>query len=78
MSKTLQNEAEQTFAHDFWYKAWKICNKFLVQNEMKWVKIQINRHILPTNYTVNKYKPDVDPGCSLCTNNHAEKLTILL
>ena len=45
---------------------------------MKWVSLQINRHILPTNYTVNKYDKNVDPGCSLCNKSHIEKLSKLL
>ena len=44
---------------------------------MKWINIQIFRHILPTNYTVNKYKARQDPGCSFCSN-HSERLIDLL
>ena len=40
---------------------------------MKWLNLQIFRFILPTNYTVNKYKPTQDPGCSFC-HNHLERL----
>ena len=72
------SETGMTFSPDFWDKVWNMSKKSIVQNKMKWVTIQINRHILPTNYTVNKYKPNVDPGCSLCTNSHAEKLKTLL
>ena len=45
---------------------------------MKWVSIQINQHILPTNYTVSQYNRNVDPGCSLCNRTHPEKLNLLL
>ena len=72
------SETGMTFSPGFWDKVWNMSKKSIVQNKMKWVTIQINRHILPTNYTVNKYKPNVDPGCSLCTNSHAEKLKTLL
>jgi hypothetical protein len=45
---------------------------------MKWISIQINRYILPTNYTVNHYDRSVNPGCSLCARTHPEKLHLLL
>ena len=44
---------------------------------MKWISFQINRFILPTNYTVNKYNKNQDPGCSFC-NTHLERLPTLL
>ena len=44
---------------------------------MKWINIQIFRFILPTNYTVNKYKPNQDPGCSFCST-HLERLPDLI
>ena len=43
----------------------------------KWINLQIFRFILPTNYTVNKYKPTQDPGCSFCPN-HLELLPFLM
>jgi hypothetical protein len=76
--KKWQDEADLTISAQSWDKIWKISKNSLVQNKMKWVTIQINRHILPTNYTVSKCDPSVNPGCSLCTNSHAEKLTTLL
>ena len=33
---------------------------------MKYVHFQINRNSLFTNYKVNKFKPNVSPGCTLC------------
>ena len=73
-----EKELGLTFSTNFWDKIWKIDKKSLVENKMKWISIQINRHILPTNYTVNKYDRNVDPGCSLCSNSHLEKLSFLL
>ena len=73
-----EKELGLTFSPIFWDKIWKIDKKSLVENKMKWVSLQINRHILPTNYTVNQYDKSVDPGCSLCSNSHNEKLSKLL
>ena len=49
---------------------------------MKWVQLQINKFLLPTNYSVSKYKPTQDPSCSFCltgnpTGNHIERLSNL-
>ena len=44
---------------------------------MKWINLQILKFILPTNYTVNKYKPSQDPRCSFCTA-HSERLPYLV
>ena len=45
---------------------------------MKWVQLQINKFILPTNYSVNKYQPTQDPSCSFCpAGNHLERLSNL-
>ena len=52
-------------------------NYSLVRNKMKWINLQIFRFILPTNYTVNKYRPTQDPGCSFCSN-HLEILPSLV
>ena len=44
---------------------------------MKWINLQILRFLLPTNYSVSKFKPNQDPGCSFCPN-HLEKLPNLV
>ena len=44
---------------------------------MKWINLQIYRFILPTNYTVSKYSPTQDPGCSFCSS-HLERLPEML
>ena len=69
-----EKELGLTFLPCFWDKIWKIDKKSLVENKMKWVSLQINRHILPTNYTVNQYDKSVDPGCSLCLNSHKNEV----
>ena len=72
-----QMKLNTTFSVDFWNKIWQI-NKFsLVSNKMKWINLQILKYILPTNYTVNKYKPSQDPRCSFCTA-HTEQLPDLI
>ena len=54
----------------FWDKCWRsLAHLTNVDFKMRWVQIQIHRHILPTNYSVNKYRPDVDPLCSFCAQS---------
>ena len=72
-----QNELDTTFSVNFWNKIWQINKHSLVSNRMKWVNLQILKFILPTNYTVNKYKPSQDPRCSFCTA-HSERLPYLV
>ena len=48
-----------------------------MSNKLKWINLQIYRYILPTNYTVSKYKANQDPGCSFC-QNHTEQLSALV
>ena len=71
------SELGTTFSINFWDKIWKNNKGSLVNNKMKWVTLQINRFVLPTNYTVNKYNKNQSPGCSFCTA-HLEKLPYLL
>jgi hypothetical protein len=63
---------------DFWDKIWKLNKGSHISNKMKWINLQINRFILPTNYTVNKYKPNQDPGCSFLCTTHLETIPNLL
>ena len=70
-------ELGTVFSIDFWDKIWKLTKNSMVNNKMKWVQLQINRYLLPTNYTVNKYKPSQDPRCTFCSN-HTEMLPTLL
>ena len=71
------NEAGLRLSGAFVYKIWRNLKQSIISNKMKWVSIQINRYILPTNYTVNHYDKSVNPGCSLCSRTHPEKLHLL-
>ena len=71
------SELGTVFSINFWDKIWKINKGSLLNNKMKWVTLQINRFLLPTNYTVHKYKKNQNPGCSFCTTD-LEKLPHLL
>ena len=71
------NEAGLRLSGTFVAKIWKNLKQSIISNKMKWVSIQINRYILPTNYTVNHYDRNVNPGCSLCYRTHLEKLHLL-
>ena len=62
---------------DYWNNVFKLPKKMLVGNKIIWTQIQINKHLLPTNYTVNKYDKSVSPLCSFCAQ-HPEELHQLL
>ena len=52
-----------TLSVTFWDKCWRsLAHLTSVDFKIRWVQLQINRHILPTNYS--KYKPDVSQLCS--------------
>ena len=48
----------------------------LVPNKHIWMQIQINKHLLPTNYSVSQYDGRTSPACSFCSA-HFEKLHFL-
>ena len=75
-------ELGTTFSVQFWDNIWKLLRNQYVSNRMKWVQLQINKFLLPTNYSVSKYKPTQNPSCSFCltgnpTGNHIERLSNL-
>ena len=72
-----QMELNTTFSINFWDKIWQVNKDSLVSNKMKWINLQILKFILPTNYSVNKYKPSQDPRCSFCIA-HSERLPDLI
>lgn len=49
----------------------------LLPNKLVWTQIQINKYLLPTNYSVNFYDKNVQPNCSYCMQN-PEKLHHLI
>ena len=61
----------------FWDNIFRLPQKMLVPNRIIWMQIQINKHLLPTNYTVSQYDRKVSPLCSLCSL-HNEELHYLL
>ena len=61
-----QAKLSTTFSINFWDKIFKMPQKMLVDNKIIWTQIQINKHLLPTNYIVNKYDNSVNPACSFC------------
>ena len=70
-------ELDTNLSVTFWDKIWKMQKNAICSNKMKWINLQILRFILPTNYSVSKFKPNQDPGCSFCPN-HLEKLPNLV
>ena len=72
-----QEKLGGTFSITFWDKIYKISQKLLIPNKQIWTQIQINKYLLPTNYSVNLYDKNVSPLCSYCAK-HSENLHILL
>ena len=60
------NELGCVFGIDYWNKIYALTAGIKNENKMKYVQFQINRNSLFTNYKVNKFKPNVSPGCTLC------------
>ena len=60
-----------------WDKIYTLPTKFLVPNKQIWTQIQINKYLLPTNYTVSFYDRKVPSLCSFC-NLHPEHLHFLI
>ena len=74
--KKWQESLATTFSIAFWDKIYKLPKKYLVSNKNVWVQIQLNKHLLPTNYSVSHYDARVSPACSFCSA-HFEKLHML-
>ena len=72
-----QAELGTHFSIEFWNKIWILNKQAIVSNKTKWINLQIFKFTLPTNYSVNKYKPFQDPGCSFCIH-HLERLPFLI
>ena len=65
------------FSNTFWDKIYKISQNLLIPNKQIWTQIQINKYLLPTNYSVNIYDKKVSPQCSFCAQ-HLENLHLLM
>ena len=50
----------------FWSDTWKLHNQSFLSHKLKFLQIQINNHVLPTNYTVSQYNPMTSPLCTFC------------
>ena len=66
-----------TFSTTFWDKIYQVSKKLLIPNKQIWTQIQINKYLLPTNYSVNLYDRNVSPQCSFC-GQHLENLHLLV
>ena len=77
-SETKWHEKLSTsFSSKIWDKIFKLPQKMLIPNKLKWTQIQINKFLLPTNYSVNHYDKSVSPLCSFCSA-HPEELHLLI
>ena len=61
------NELNCTFGTDFWNSTYNLASTIKNENKMKWLQYQINRNCLFTNYKVNKFKPNISPFCTFCS-----------
>ena len=75
--KKWHTKLNTNFSVHFWNCVFYLPQKMLVNNKIIWTQIQINKHLLPTNYTVSQYDKNVSPLCSLC-KSHNEELHNLL
>ena len=50
----------------YWSDIWKLPIQSFLSNKLKFLQIQINNHVLPTNYTVSQYNPMTSPLCTFC------------
>ena len=77
--KKWQREINATFSIKFWDDCWNLLKNPHIDNKVKWLQFQIIRHILPNNYSVNKYNFNQTPDCSFCPPpSHLEQLQFLL
>ena len=72
-----QEKLETIFSINFWDNIYKLAQNPLLHNKLVWTQIQINKYLLPTNYSVNFYDKNVQPNCSYCMQN-PEKLHHLI
>ena len=70
------NKLGTVFSDQYWNKIYSLPPKSLVPNKLIWTQVQINRYLLPTNYTVSHYDLQVSPLCSFC-RSHNEELHLL-
>ena len=66
-------ELNTLFSIKFWNSIWKIPKTLDITNKQRFMQIQINNHVLPTNYTVSKHNPLTSPECTFC---NAERETL--
>ena len=68
-SEEIWNRCLGTFLSlKFWGKIWKLPTEANLDNKIKFLQLQINLHVLPTNYSVSKYNPMTSPYCTFCSN----------
>ena len=72
-----QEKLNSNLSVKFWDKILKFPQKMLVPNKLIWTQIQINKYLLPTNYSVHHYDVNVSPLCSFCSA-HPEELHLLI
>ena len=54
---------------DFWNKAWISLSRLKLNNDLKWIQLQVLRNILKTNTIVCKFVPLVNDQCDFCHNS---------
>ncbi|KAI7791725.1 hypothetical protein IRJ41_005592 [Triplophysa rosa] len=56
-----------------WRKAWRIVNKFFVNNKVKEVSYKIMHRIYPVKHVLERFKLNIDYSCEFC-NKEKEKI----
>ena len=62
-------ELGRVYGVNVWNGIYQQCSDIKNDNKLKWLQYQINRGSLFTNFRVNKFKPQISPNCSFCTNS---------
>ena len=69
-------ELGQVLSLDYWDKIWNLPSTSELSNRQKFLQIQINNHVLTTNYTISKYNAMANPSCTFCKDS-PEKISHL-
>ena len=71
-------ELNCTYGVDFWNKTYNLTSTIKNDNRLKYLQFQINRNSLFTNYRVNKFKNNISPFCTFCSETNDMNLSLEL
>ena len=71
-------ELNCTYGIEFWNKTYNLTSTIKNDNRLKYLQFQINRNSLFTNYRVNKFKNNISPFCTFCSETNDMNLSLEL